>query len=805
MFKDREKLYQVYHTMLSIGLTWALALAINNYYQLKVPVFLCAVFSFVPAFLIYLFDMNRKSIFTYLIIISLFPIAAFLFWVSKVNPFFWINEFIKWCNTYNGTEELYIAAYANSLILCVASVGAIVFYLLMKKQITKIFLAVVFMAMLIILSLNHFDINKAVVGICIFYILSILVELCGTVYSKKVGKQDKKAGILYLAPICLLLAILSISLPSKAEPIQWTTVRKIYASLKEQINIWKIDLDYLFRNSGGDFAINFTGYDEEGGALGSGGRLNKDDKIAMNVSGFKGEKPLYLIGSVSDIYTGNSWEKSKLDFTPGEEEYILDYKELLYALSRQDVKVLEEKQFVKRRSLNIEFYNMKSKTCFYPIKSSWIKTQTKKSTPITEYPYIKFSRALGRGSVYQSVFFEMNLKGEAFQEMLRDAATFSYEGVPNISSDTKTWLEDNLTKDDYVEIDLDKWDSYDILKSRADMIQRQYTVLPDTLPDRVKELAIEITKDYDNNYDKLKAIEKFLSAYQYTLQPEQIPEGKDFVDNFLFDQREGYCTYYASAMAVLARCVGIPTRYVEGFVVTFEEGKASSMYPIKNSQSHAWAEAYIKGVGWIPFEATAPYYDIRYTTWEESSKSEGSGFSEFNNPYIPSHREDEIIITDQEDKALTQEVEDKYDILTGVVTGIVTILIILLIIIIYYLTLKIKYKNTFKKADYSKKMYMLFLRILNQLQREGFVLEQQETVRMLAQRVGNKFRYEKRTFHNVANIFMRYRYAQAAVTKEEFEQVNVFHQGLKNKQRAEVNRFLLLLNEFLFLSKKSNR
>jgi len=806
MFKDREKLYQVYHTMLSTVLTWALTLAINNYFELRVSVFLCVAFSLVPAILIYLFDINHKNAISYLIVLSSFPIAAFVFWVRKFNPFAWLKKVILWCNTYDGSQEYYIASYAKFLIVGVALIGTIIFYLLMKNQSAKIILAVIFVVMLITLSASEFDISKAVVAVCIFYILSNLVELCGRIYSRKVGRQDKREGILYLAPICLLLAVLSISLPSKAEPIQWTSIKQMYRSVKEQINVWMVDIEYYFSNSTGEFGVSFTGYDEDGGDLGNGGKLNKDNKIAMNVSGFKGNKAVYLIGSVSDVYTGDSWEKSKLDFTEGQEEFILDYNELLYALSRQDIKVLEEQQLVQRRSLRIEFLNIKTKTCFYPIKSSYLEMIEKEKGLNTEYANITFPHALGKGTAYKLVSYEMNLKDEFFQQMLRDADKYTYEDVPEISEEMMDVLDNILLTEDYADTELNKQDTFEILKSRAEMIQERYTVLPDTLPDRVKELALQITAGYDNNYDKLKAIESFLSTYLYTLQPGKIPEGEDFVDYFLFDNKKGYCTYYATSMAILARCINIPTRYVEGYVVTFKGEEPSHMYPVKNSQSHAWAEAYIKGVGWIPFEATAPYYNTRYTTWKKKAAPKEGESADYSDLYAQQNMQQQLDNLVPDLNTITQEEnKNKFNLFTAVIIFMVTILIILWILVAYYSILKLKYRKAFEKADYSKKMYMTFLRILRLLQLEGFDLDQQETIRMLAQRVKDNFRYRKITFFDIANIFMHYRYAQIAVTKEEFEKVNDFHLSLAKKQRDKMNKLSILLEEFRFLSKKSNR
>jgi hypothetical protein len=784
-------------------LTCALTLAVNHYFELRVTVFLCIFFSVLPAAGIYLFDMNRKNTVSYLVIFSAFPILAFIFWIKKFNPIYWTEELIAWCNIYDGSEKLNNQSYARFIIFAVALVGSILFYLLMKKQAAKIALGIIFLLVMVALSVSQVDIDKIVVCIFIFYILTILVELCGIIYSKKAGRQDKRAGILYLAPICLLLAILSVSLPSRPEPIQWKGIKLLYNNVREKFDTWMVDLEYYFSKSESDFAISLTGYDEESGELGSGGQLSKDERTAMLVSGYKESNPVYLIGSVSDIYTGNSWEKSKEDRTEGEEEYFLDYSELVNALARQEVGIFDEQDLVKRRYLNIRFYNLKTKTCFYPLKSSWIDIKTKKSKPQADYSSIMFPRALGRGTNYQVVSYEMNLEGQAFQEMLRNADTFSYSEEPKVSGATVDWLGENILYQDNVSA-IDIWESYDLLKQRAENIHKLYTVLPNTLPNRVKELAVSITEEYDTTYDKLKAIESYLNTYPYTLTPGGIPEGQDFVDYFLFENKKGYCTSFASALAVLGRCIGVPTRYVEGFVVTYQGKYENDMYPVKNSQTHAWAEAYIEGVGWIPFEATSPFLNVRYTKWKEKVIAQGGGSTEPTNRY-DYHRPEEMPNLTPLEIPILVEKERNNNVITGVIIFLATILIIIWILFIYYSILRLKYKKAFVKADYSTKMYMLFLRILRILQREGYVLHPQETILMLAHRVKDKFRYESITFTTVANIFMHYRYAQAEVTKEEYDQVNNFHKELVNKQLEERNRFNVLLDEFFFLVKKSNR
>ena len=95
-------------------------------------------------------------------------------------------------------------------------------------------------------------------------------------------------------------------------------------------------------------------------------------------------------------------------------------------------------------------------------------------------------------------------------------------------------------------------------------IAERYLQLPTDFPRRVRRLVGEITRDLDNNYDRATAIEHYLRQITYNEQIESAPPAnRDAVDYFLFEMGEGYCDYYASAMAVMARVAGIPARLVQ--------------------------------------------------------------------------------------------------------------------------------------------------------------------------------------------------------------------------------------------------
>jgi transglutaminase-like putative cysteine protease len=134
-------------------------------------------------------------------------------------------------------------------------------------------------------------------------------------------------------------------------------------------------------------------------------------------------------------------------------------------------------------------------------------------------------------------------------------------------------------------------------------IVERYLQLPEAFPNRVVDLAHNLTANASNPYDQAKAIESYLRTITYTLDVPLPPVGQDVVDYFLFDLHEGYCDYYATSMVVLARVIGLPARLVVGYAEgTYHE--ASNSYSVTEADAHSWAEVYFPGIGWVEFEPT---------------------------------------------------------------------------------------------------------------------------------------------------------------------------------------------------------
>ncbi|MGI8913120.1 MAG: DUF4129 domain-containing transglutaminase family protein [Chloroflexota bacterium] len=123
------------------------------------------------------------------------------------------------------------------------------------------------------------------------------------------------------------------------------------------------------------------------------------------------------------------------------------------------------------------------------------------------------------------------------------------------------------------------------------------------VPARVSQLAQQWAGNAGNAYDKAMNIEGELRKIPYTTDITPPPNGQDAVEYFLFDLKRGYCEYYASAMVVMLRDVGVPARVVTGYA-TSNYDRAKAQYEIDDSDAHAWVQVYFPNVGWLDFEPT---------------------------------------------------------------------------------------------------------------------------------------------------------------------------------------------------------
>ncbi len=128
-----------------------------------------------------------------------------------------------------------------------------------------------------------------------------------------------------------------------------------------------------------------------------------------------------------------------------------------------------------------------------------------------------------------------------------------------------------------------------------------YLQLPSTLPERIRQLSATVTKEAKLPYDKVLAVKHYLSQIKYSSKVEAPPQGVDGVDHFLFTEKSGNCVHFASAMAVMLRSVGVPSRVCIGYAPG-EYDTATGSSTLRAKQRHAWPEVYFSGYGWVEFE-----------------------------------------------------------------------------------------------------------------------------------------------------------------------------------------------------------
>lgn len=407
--------------------------------------------------------------------------------------------------------------------------------------------------------------------------------------------------------------------------------------------------EYSGKNKSEKFSFYSTPYQPIRGKLGGPVELNKD--LLMLV---KSEKSVYLRGRVKNIYKNSNWFGNKGSFYKSKGD-IVGTDNLLG--EDNDSEIIEIRVYPK---------NIETNTIFTPLKPVGIEISGKK--------------------IYYNKDLEIYYKNRFFK-----TAVDSYE------------VKSVLSKNEYKRNEMDKVEEIN---------ESHYLMIPDSITERTKQLTYDITSGVDTDYDKIKSLESYLKDFKYNLSVPEVPENKDFIDYFLFEGKEGYCTYYASALAIMGRIVGVPTRYVEGFVLPKEMNK-DGLFEVTADRAHAWVEAYIDGIGWMRFEPTSAYNSLNTTETVESEEVSD----------VVSENGNNLMIEDQNlEDLLYENFDDDYPV--GNFNGLskqgrevnvfrIVIAILLLLLVTRFVYLLYLSKKRFKMIDNRDKIQRYFYSIIS--------------------------------------------------------------------------------------------
>ncbi len=527
--------------------------------------------------------VKEKIIAIVLLLVCVLVLVPFI-GAGRAEGFF--ENYYHWLILREDYIEEWIAGYELLQTVWVVA-GCYLFQMIAQKScVVKELSAVGLLATLIICMFQKVEVHHVGVALVICYVAACVVERIRLGWDKK-KVPDKQGYMIWLAPFLAVYILLMSVIPAREEPYDWAIAKRIYHNVREKIVTW---MEEIGRNGSEDFEAFMTGFSDES-RLGDG--LAEDNRALMTVIG--GESlmtNLYLTGKVYDTFDGREWKQTLLEDM---DEFPLDTLETLYAVRRYDSKWFSN--YMRSTRITLKYGSFDTSYLFVPLKPSYL------SEPAYEIVGrdFKFEEQRGYGTTYTLGFYQLNLETAVFAELLQTQLPEDEAEWKNTVSRYAPGEYQNLTLEDL-----------QVYRQRIkDSYSREVV-----LSERVREYLQQITENCETPYEKLRAIEQELAGFVYTDSPGKLPRDVDtpeaFLDYFLLESKQGFCSYFATAFVLLAQAEGFPARYAEGFCVSMEDSTEAMVY---SNMSHAWPEVYLEGVGWIPFEPTPGYGSIRYDGW----------------------------------------------------------------------------------------------------------------------------------------------------------------------------------------------
>lgn len=659
-------------------------------------------------------------------------------------------------------RELYLLFLISGLLILLCGATA---YLSSRRLWLKGLVLLFQACILVIYAIWKIPFSKEGVILFLFCLLLFLAETAACFISRgrEASPVSLKGGlslffappdenVRYLTPVFLAAAVLLALFPTDDRPVRWDTLRTLASVLEEKTNALLVHTSYLFSGSQDTYGLSFTGYSGDGGLEGS---LLPAPSNQLSVMGSKTKSPLYLTGTIHDCYNGQGWEQRATDKSYPGEEYLLHCRQLESALSQSNLTSEEQAALIRTCRFEIRFEGLKTETLFLaPYTSKFVFT--KGDPPDTGYDSLLLPKAQGVGYRYTLLCLDVDWGSPLMQRVLRQQA----------------WVRQPV--------------SDETLRKREAYIYQHYTALPDTVPQRVYTLAEEITRGAATDYDKLKALETWLSKLTYTTSPAVCPEGQDFTDYFLFDNPQGYCTYFATAMAVLGRCCGIPTRYIEGFVTTGTRVTEGRQVYLTGDNAHAWAECYIENVGWVPFESTPRYYEAAAAAWSQPSVPAASA------PALSCPGETDMIpdteSVGQPSPAASYMSLHGASLLRHAGEVLLLLALLLLLLASFFFCRNRLRLCSYRRLDAEKKLEEGMKKVLYLGELQGIRLEKGETLSSYGQRAGSVLDTPEQTFSHIIYQYQSIRFGGVSASGTQVREMEQYVQILEKHYLCRCGR-----------------
>lgn len=524
---------------------------------------------------------KKGRFFCFLSLLFVLLITGMTFGVG--NCLLFLSDYGRWLLGTGAGEPDRIAGYIVLQVIFAAVFCYILQCILEKYFLLKMALLCMLVCMLLFCLLTERTLHHAGVVFALTYIVMAGGEWIEYYWDKE-KNTDRKVYMLWIMPFMALYVLFMLWMPAPAKPFEWQFAKNAFSQMQESF----ITLTQnIMRGEDENFDTALSGFPEDGELQGD---LEEEQRVVMIV---EGEDDLvsnvYLAGRVYDTFDGRQWYQENDNITY---DIFADTAQTRSAVEQYQESYL--KDYLNLTTLHIRYRYFNTAYVFVPLKTERILEGREELSFISSGGNLLFSDKdhhdadkRGYGTEYDVSFYQLNAGSWDFEDFLLSAQE----------------------------------------EEAGDGIRQIYDVYSGEVPlsDEVRAYVDEITRYADSDIEKLRMIEAALSSCTYTRSPGKLPDTvKDagsFLDYFLLESREGYCTYFATAFTLLARAEGIPARYVQGFCVPMENGKETAVY---GDMGHSWPEVYIKGIGWIPFEPTPGYGQLRYSPWETAREHEAA-------------------------------------------------------------------------------------------------------------------------------------------------------------------------------------
>lgn len=489
-------------------------------------------------------------------------------------------------------REILFDKYSWVLAVLVISLMAILVGRITEELIwAKLLVSVLLLTGIIYMMVNRMSCPKGTLGCCVSVVLIYLLEVVQRNWNKS-GYTDVKNHVARIAPVIMMMAIIVICIPAPSEKFEWRMAK----------DFWKVAVTEYKRLVGSitmekeEYA--YTGFSEDAGV--KAGISDSGREVMLVTSDKRSFNRLYMGGITYEEFDGKKWS-TKLDSELGDREF--DFIEARAAISKFAPGY--EYDYLKVDNIKVENRLLNTKYVFAPMKANLYSSKTTIPNHKETKTKIHSDRKMKYGNSYQIDYIQLNYDNPDLILAVDTAQPIDENEWEDVLRKNSLAKVAGMSFENYLAY---QDDIYSIYGGDKELTIEDALEEAD-LSDEVKGIVRDVIgNDKIGDFEKLKAVSDYLQTMDYTKKtdalPKDIHDAASYLDYFLLESQSGYCVHYATAFTLLARQLGYPARYVQGYYV--ERSKGTDIV-VTEKRAHAWAEVYFDHFGWLIFEATPGY------------------------------------------------------------------------------------------------------------------------------------------------------------------------------------------------------